>query len=46
VKTIKSKSRRARSRRNSNPSLFQKMTPTEIRKVRAIAYEAALAVIG
>jgi hypothetical protein len=29
-----------------HPTLFQLMTPAETRRARAIAYEAALAVIG
>jgi hypothetical protein len=41
------KSRRARkTRRNPDLSLFQLMSPNESRKARAIAYDAALAVIG
>lgn len=33
-------------RRNPKPSLFRLMTPTESREARAIAYRAALAVLG
>jgi hypothetical protein len=45
-KTIR-KNRRANSRRR-NPalSLFQRLSPAESREARAIAYQAALAVIG
>jgi hypothetical protein len=43
----KRKSRQATNRRR-NPalSLFQRLSPAESREARAIAYEAALAVIG
>jgi hypothetical protein len=41
------KIRRAKNRRrNPNLSLFQRLSPAESREARAIAYEAALAVIG
>jgi hypothetical protein len=41
------KNRRAKDRRrNDRLSLFQRLSPAESREARAIAYEAALAVIG
>jgi hypothetical protein len=47
VNKIQSKSRRARKRRcNPTPSLFQLLSHNESRQARAIAFEAALAVIG
>jgi hypothetical protein len=47
MKNTNSKSRRARTRRaKTNHTLFQMMTRAESRQARAIAYEAALAVIG
>lgn len=47
MNTNKRKNRRAKNRRrNSNLSLFQRLTPAQSREARAIAYEAALAVIG
>jgi hypothetical protein len=47
VKTAERKSRRARRRRrNPQFSIFQSMTPAQSREARAIAYQAALAVIG
>lgn len=33
-------------RRNRNHTLFNRLTPAECRDARAIAYQAALAVIG
>jgi len=47
-KTINDKrSRRKRNRRrNPTPSLFRSMTAAESIEARAIAYEAALAVLG
>jgi len=38
--------RRHERRTNPNPSIFQKLTRKERRQVRAIAYAAALDVIG
>ncbi|MGN6154429.1 MAG: hypothetical protein ACTHN4_01685 [Sphingomicrobium sp.] len=47
MKTNKRKARRAKDRRrNPNLSLFQRLSPAESRQARAIAFEAALAVIG
>ena len=47
MNTNKLKNRRAKNRRrNPNLSLFQRLSPAESREARAIAYEAALAVIG
>jgi hypothetical protein len=47
VNTNRRKSRPARNRRrNSNLSLFQRLSPAESREARAIAYQAALAIIG
>jgi hypothetical protein len=41
------KSRRGgKSRRTTKLSIFQRMTPAQSREARAIAYQAALAVIG
>ena len=41
------KLRRAKNRRrNLKLSIFQRMSPAESREARAIAYQAALAVIG
>jgi hypothetical protein len=41
------KSRHARNRRrNQQLSLFQRLSPAQSREARAIAYQAALAVIG
>jgi hypothetical protein len=47
VNNIRRKIRRAKNRRrNPKLSIFQRMSPAESRAARAIAYEAALAVIG
>jgi hypothetical protein len=47
VNTKDRKNRRAKDRRrNDKLSLFQRLSPAESREARAIAYEAALAVIG
>ncbi len=47
MNTSNLKTRRAKNRRrNPNLSLFQRLSPAESREARAIAYEAALAVIG
>jgi len=47
VTNIVCKSRRYKRRRpNPKFSLFQTMTPAEMHEARAIAYQAALAVIG
>jgi hypothetical protein len=47
VKTFERKARRARKRlRNPEFSIFRSMTPAQSREARAIAYRAALAVIG
>jgi hypothetical protein len=47
VNRIKRKSRRANKLRRTSPlSIFQRMSPAQSREARAIAYEAALAVIG
>jgi len=44
---IQCKSRRAqRRRRNTDISIFRLMSPAESRQARAVAFEAALAVIG
>jgi hypothetical protein len=47
VNTNKHKNRRPTRRRpNQNLSIFQRMTPDQSRQARAIAFKAALAVIG
>jgi len=47
VNTNRLKSRPAKNRRrNSKLSIFQRLSPAESREARAIAYQAALAVIG
>jgi hypothetical protein len=47
VNTNRRKNRRPKNRRrNPNLSLFQRMSPAESREARAIAYEAALSIIG
>lgn len=47
MKNFQYKSRAAQKRRrNPKSSLFQLMTPAESRQARAIAYQAALAVLG
>jgi hypothetical protein len=47
VNTFKYKTRAAQKRRRTTKStLFQLMTPAESRQARAIAYKAALAVLG
>lgn len=47
MNNFKYKSRTAQKRRRTiNSSLFQLMTPAESRQARAIAYQAALSVLG
>lgn len=47
VNNFQYKSRQpTKRRRNSNSSLFQLMTPAQSRQARAIAYKAALAILG
>jgi hypothetical protein len=47
VKTFERKARRERKRRASPEfSIFRSMTPAQSSEARAIAYRAALAVIG
>lgn len=47
MNNFKYKTRAARKRRrNPDSTLFQLLTPTESRQARAIAYKAALAVLG
>jgi hypothetical protein len=47
VNTNRFKNRRANARgRNPKLSIFQRLSPAESREARAIAYQAALAVIG
>jgi hypothetical protein len=47
MKNTSSKSRRAQRRRAKfHPTIFQSMSKTESLRARAIAYQAALAIIG
>jgi hypothetical protein len=47
VNTKERNNRRANDRRRKQKlSLFQRLSPAESREARAIAYEAALAIIG
>ena len=46
MKTTTEVNRHAARRARGTPSLFRKMTKAQSRQARAIAYEAALAVIG
>ena len=47
MNNFKYKTRAAhKRRRNSNSTLLQLMTPAESQQARAIAYKAALAVLG